>query len=647
MTELRDIEHVGSALPDLLATQREALVVLFPEVFTEGKIDFDKLRVALGDMVNDRPDRYSFSWAGKQDAIRLLQQPSRSTLTPDRGGSVDFDASENMYIAGENLETLKMLYKSYFGRVKMIYIDPPYNTGNDFVYPDSYADPLDMYLRVTGQKDTNGNLLTSNPETSGRYHSAWLSMMYPRLFFARQLLREDGVIFVSIDDHEAPNLRLLMNEIFGEENFVGQIAVQLNPRGRHLDRFLAKTHEYVMVYARDHTQQPLYELEKDERMLREYSKADTVGRYRELELRNRNPAFNRRTRPNLYYPIYVESVTGNAALEGDEIHSVEVYPKNSAGQDSCWTWGKDRFQEGRALIVGRQTDDGSWRIFRKDYLIRGDGQTATTLPKALWLDKELNNDYGKKAIQDLFDGETVFDFPKSPALIEKMLRIGTQKNDLVLDFFAGSGTTAAAVLGLNREDGGNRHFICVQLPEPTPTDSSARKLGLGTIAAIGLERLRRLVAKMKRDEQGKLLLDELSEPLGFKLFTMASSNFRPWQPVSDDTGSEAYIKQLELLADPLMEGWKPEDVIYEVLLREGYSLTSQIERVAEITTVSIWQVIDDVKGQYFFICLEDVVSLEMIRRLNLSRDDLFICRDRALDDTTTANLALQCRLKVI
>jgi adenine-specific DNA-methyltransferase len=327
LTELRDIEHVGSALPDLLATQREALVVLFPEVFTEGKIDFDKLRVALGDMVNDRPDRYSFSWAGKQDAIRLLQQPSRSTLTPDRGGSVDFDASENMYIAGENLETLKMLYKSYFGRVKMIYIDPPYNTGNDFVYPDSYADPLDMYLRVTGQKDTNGNLLTSNPETSGRYHSAWLSMMYPRLFFARQLLREDGVIFVSIDDHEAPNLRLLMNEIFGEENFVGQIAVQLNPRGRHLDRFLAKTHEYVMVYARDHTQQPLYELEKDERMLREYSKADTVGRYRELELRNRNPAFNRRTRPNLYYPIYVESVTGNAALEGDEIHSVEVYPK--------------------------------------------------------------------------------------------------------------------------------------------------------------------------------------------------------------------------------------------------------------------------------------------------------------------------------
>lgn len=653
MTELRDIERVDSALPDLLGpdlltTQQDALETLFPEVFTEGKIDFDKLRSALGDLVDKRPDRYSFSWAGKQDAIRLLQQPSRSTLKPDKEGSVDFDASENIYISGENLETLKLLYKAYFSQVKMIYIDPPYNTGNDFVYPDNYANPLDTYLRMTGQKDADGNLLTSNPETSGRYHSAWLSMMYPRLFFARHLLREDGVIFVSIDDHEAYNLRLLMNEIFGEENFIGQIAVQLNPRGRHLDRFLAKTHEYVMVYARDYTQHPLYELEKDERMLREYAKKDEGGRYRELELRNRNPAFNRRTRPNLYYAIYVDPTTGNASLERDETHSVEVYPKNSAGQDSCWTWGKEKFSKYPELIVGRQTDDGSWRVFRKDYLVRQDGQTATTLPKALWLDKEINNDYGKKAIQELFGGDTVFDFPKAPALIEKMLRIGTQKDDLVLDFFVGSGTTAAAVLELNQEDGGNRHFICVQLPEPTPVDSRARKLGLNTITDIGVERLRRLIAKMKQDGQGKLPLDnETLEPLGFKLFRMAPSNFRPWQPGSEEAGPEAYIKQLELLADPLMEGWTPENVIYELLLKEGHGLTSQIERVAEVTTATVWQIIDEVKGQYFLICLDDAISLETVRGLNLSRGDLFICRDSALDDTTAANLALQCRLKVI
>ncbi|MGB3203860.1 MAG: site-specific DNA-methyltransferase, partial [Crinalium sp.] len=220
------IEKVKKASADITAEQLEQLMALFPEVFTEGKIDFGKLRATLGDIVDDRPERYSFTWAGKLEAIQILQTPSRATLKPEKSESVDFDTTQNLFIEGDNLEVLKLLRKSYDKQVKLIYIDPPYNTGNDFIYPDNYTDPLDNYLQVTGQKDSEGNLQTSNPETSGRYHSAWLSMMYPRLFLARQLLREDGVIFVSIDDREVYNLRLLMNEVFGEENFVACICWQ-------------------------------------------------------------------------------------------------------------------------------------------------------------------------------------------------------------------------------------------------------------------------------------------------------------------------------------------------------------------------------------------------------------------------------------
>ncbi|MGA2491062.1 MAG: site-specific DNA-methyltransferase [Anaerolineales bacterium] len=244
-------QPVSKTTPVLINDQLAALRTLMPQAFTEDKIDPEKLRVSLGDIVDDRPERYSFSWAGKRDAIRLLQVPSRATLIPARDESLDFDTTQNIFIEGENLEVLKLLYKPYFGRVKMIYIDPPYNTGNDFVYPDNFADPLDTYLKLTGQKDSEGNLLTSNPETGGRYHSAWLSLMYPRLFLARQLLREDGVIFVSIDDHEVYNLRLLMNEIFGEENIIGEFVWQSKKGGGSDVSTAVVDHETIICFAKD------------------------------------------------------------------------------------------------------------------------------------------------------------------------------------------------------------------------------------------------------------------------------------------------------------------------------------------------------------------------------------------------------------
>jgi adenine-specific DNA-methyltransferase len=640
-------EKVASETPALHAEAIAELCRLFPSCVTEGKVDFDALRLVLGDEVDGRPERYSFSWAGKRDAIRLLQMPSRATLAPRRDESINFDTTEHLFIEGDNLEALKLLYKPYAGRVKMIYIDPPYNTGKDFIYPDNYADPLDAYLRLTGQKDENGNHLTSNPDTNGRKHSAWLSMMYPRLLRARQLLRDDGVIFVSIDDHEVHSLRMIMNEVFGEENFIAQIAVQLNPRGRHLDRFVARTHEYVMVFARDANEQPLYALEKDERMLKEYNKEDERGRYRELELRNRNPAFNSRTRPNLYYPIFVDPASSDVSLSRDEQFSVEVYPRNSTGGDSCWTWGTKKFERHQDLLIGRQTTGGGWRVFRKDHLIQADGKKAKTLPKALWLDKEIANDQGKKSIQELFDGATVFDFPKAPALVQKMIQLGTEEGDIVLDFFAGSGVTAHAVLAENQREGdGGRRFILVQLPEPIPEDSPARKFGCQTIADITKERTRRVIAKLQQERDECLPSNGNDQDLGFRVFKLAESNFRQWVGVEDD-GAEAYADQMDLFENPLRDDADEMSVIYEVAIKEGYGLNSHIERMENVPDNAVYRATDPDREQSFLICLDETLHASTRKALELSHDDLFVCRDKALDDTTAANLALQCRLKTL
>ncbi|MFM6132894.1 MAG: site-specific DNA-methyltransferase, partial [Sphaerospermopsis kisseleviana] len=338
----QDVEKVEITSGNINAEQIKQLKAIFPEVFTEGEIDFAKLQATLGKIIDDRPERYSFTWAGKREAIQVLQASSRGTLKPERSESVDFDSTQNLFIEGDNLEVLKLLRKSYAGQVKMIYIDPPYNTGNDFIYPDNYTDALDNYLELTGQKDSEGNLQTSNPETSGRYHSAWLSMMYPRLFLARQLLRDDGVIFVSIDDHEVHNLRLLMNEIFGEENFFCQVIIRANSRGQTYKQ-IAKTHEYLLIYTKN-IDTELFGLEKTGEQ-DDLNFQDNLGRFNIRELRNRNPQFGKHNRPNLFYPIYVNTETVDqdgfypVSLNQSTEYSVQVEPFNSVGNPSCWRWG--------------------------------------------------------------------------------------------------------------------------------------------------------------------------------------------------------------------------------------------------------------------------------------------------------------------
>jgi adenine-specific DNA-methyltransferase len=321
-------------------------------------------------------------------------------------------------------------------------------------------------------------------------HDKWLCMMMPRLKLLRELLADDGVIFVSIDDNEMYNLKMLMDEIFGEKNFISCIIVQLNPRGRTLDRFLAKTHEYVLLYAKDTDfDGSINLLDKEGKALKEYSKIDEIGLHRELELRNRNPVFNRENRANLFYPIFVDPNTNKVSLELSGQYSVEVYPRNLEKLDGCWTWGRDKVQNNYGLLIGRQTVNGNWRIFRKDYLNKEDGSVAVTKAKALWMEKEINNENGKEMNREIF-WETLFDFPKSVDLIKKCVKLGTDTDSIVLDSFAGSGTTAHAVLDLNKEDGGERKFILIECEDyaDTITSERVRRVINGVPTALGRSR---------------------------------------------------------------------------------------------------------------------------------------------------------------
>ena len=483
-------------------------------------VNFDLLRQMLSGDVLEGDEAYEFTWVGKKAAIVETNKSIRKTLRPCPKESVDWDSTENLYIEGDNLEVLKLLQQSYLEKIKMIYIDPPYNTGHDFVYPDSFVMDNDEYDEGTGYFDEEGNInfARENSAALGRYHSDWCSMMYSRLMLARNLLTKDGVIFISIDDNEVFNLKKICDEVFGASNYVVQLAVQLNPRGRNLDVFVAKTYESVLVYAKDYSQaSTISGVEKEGKMVEEYNKEDEVGKYRAIGLRNRNQAFNPQTRPNLYYPLYVNPKNRKVSTQRSEEFTDEVFPDAPDGTQTCWTWMRQKVEEENHLIIAEKSGD-EWRIFRKDYLLK-DGAVATTLVKSLWTDNTINNDWGKKAIKELF-GSNVMSFPKAPELIKKMIQIGTDQDAIIMDFFSGSATTAQAVMEVNAADGGHRKFIMVQLPEPCDEKSDAFKAGYKTIAELGKERVRRAGAKIK--ESQPLLADGMD--LGFRAFRIDESN---------------------------------------------------------------------------------------------------------------------------
>jgi len=431
---------------DIARQQKEKLRQLFPEVFTEDGIDFDRLKQTLGESIDTGKERYSMTWPGKSECFQLIQNPSIGTLKPVRDESVNFDSTENLFIEGDNLEVLKLLQKPYYGKIKMIYIDPPYNTGNDFIYPDDFKENLSTYLQYTGQVDAEGRKFSTNTDTEGRFHSKWLNMMYPRLFLAKNLLRDDGVIFISIDDNEVCNLRKICDEIFGEENFVAVLLKKSKIGGGSDTKYIIKEHEYIICYSKNISRLPEMFVKHDREYLKRYKEEDENGKY----------FWDTFARPGLKNPINYDIV----APDGSVINGDWIRSKNRFERD---------LEKGEIRFVKK--NGGDWSVqFKQRLNIEG------RKPRSL------SSDFGgtiegKNEIRELLKNERIFLYPKSSKLLKYLINIINDRDAFILDFFAGSATTAHAVLDLNKEDGGNRKFIMVQLPEKCDEKSEAYKAG--------------------------------------------------------------------------------------------------------------------------------------------------------------------------
>jgi len=558
---------------DIKKEKIENLKKLFPEVVSEGKIDFNQLKMTLGANVETDNERYVLSWAGKQEAFKALQTPTTATLAPAPKDSVNFDTTENIFIEGENLEVLKVLQKAYYGKIKMIYIDPPYNTGNDsFIYPDKFSETKDEYLKRIGEKDEKGyltkeGLFRKNSKENGQFHSNWLSMMYPRLFLARNLLRDDGVIFVSIDDNEVHNLRLLMNEIFGEENFVASIVWQKKYSASNDAKGIPAMHDYVIIYKKtDQFERNLFPRTEKQDSAYKYDDNDGKGFWRS---------------DNLLVKSFSESYV--FPIKNPTTQKEYLPPKGS-----CWRASKTTIEEWikeNRIFFGQ---DGKGAPQLKRYL---NEVQQGLVPNTWWDFKDAgHNDEANKELKSLFESKAPFDTPKPIRLIKRMIELATLKkeNNIILDFFAGSGTTAHAVLDLNKEDGGGRKFICVQMPEKCAEDSEAFKAGYKTIADICKERIRRVIKRLKEDiasetKQSRLNFSRHSErseesrlDLGFKAFKLKNSNFKIWR--SDVIGNtEDLEKQLKIFEKPVKPEAEKTNMLYEIMLKSGYGLNTKIE----------------------------------------------------------------------
>ena len=440
---------------DLVAEKKEQLKKLFPEAFEEDKLSFEELKKTLGEAVASNGERFGLQWSGKAECYQTIQTRSSATLKPNlaKENEQNFldSASENIFIEGDNLEVLKLLQESYFGKVKMIYIDPPYNTGKEFIYPDNHKDNLKTYLEYTGQLDENGKKFSTNTEQEGRFHSNWLSMMYPRLFLARNLLTEDGVIFISIDDNEQANLKKICDQIFGEDNFVANINIFSNPRGRQSSKHIAETHEYILVYAKNTFILRIEGEKLTEEQKKEYNKEDVKGFYREIGLRKRGAGARKEDSPSLFFPIFYDKNKNKIYLESKKT-LIKIEPRLENGNYGRWRWSKKKIIENINLLLVRQVKrDGvlEYDIFEKDYL----KEDTKRKIKSSWLEKEINYDRSSKEQREIFDRK-VIEYTKPVYVLSKAVKMASNKNEIVLDFFAGSCTTADAVMQLNAEDGG-------------------------------------------------------------------------------------------------------------------------------------------------------------------------------------------------
>lgn len=626
-----EVNETPSTTPNFRTELAAQLADLVPEAIADGKVDVEKLKELLESDAADTSERFGLFWPGKKRALRAAQEPTTATLRPDFENSKDWDTTKNVFIEGDNLEVLKILQKHYHAKIKLIYIDPPYNTGNDFVYPDNYKEGLDAYLEWTRQVNEEGKKLSTNADTEGRYHSNWLNMMYPRLKLARNLLTDEGVIFIAIDDHELDNLRKLANEVFGESNFLGLITRATGtPTGGGFDG-LTNAVDFMLVYRRSGAA-ALNGLEFGESDASIYNEVDERGRYLTRSLRRTGGEDRREDRPSMFY--------GAIAPDG-----TEVFPIGPSGYESRWICGKARFAEMEAegLVQWKQIDRGSgleWHPYQKFYL-----EGRAKRPSNLWTDVD-GNKKGTREIRALFEGEKVFDSPKPTALIERVIQIGSNKDSIVLDFFAGSGTTAHAVMKQNRMDGGNRSFIQVQLPEPTPSDSMARRNGFDSIASISRRRIELAAAELGAASSTGLAIDEHGQDLGYRSYRLIDTNFSKWEVSSDIDRTELEQHLFDLRESSSSDDASADDLLTEILLKQGYSLTEQIAPV-KVDGLDLRSVGDGIVLAYLNEHVKP--TLEQLRAV-VDEDParLIVLEDTFQgDDQLKTNLAQLCKSKGI
>jgi adenine-specific DNA-methyltransferase len=595
--------HSKNPQQDLLKTLKQN----FPEIFSEGKVNCDALKQTLGEEVEIDDEQYGLNWAGKSNCFREIQETTTKTLNPSKEESVDFENTENLFIEGDNLEALKILQRSYYGKVKMIYIDPPYNTGNDFIYNDNFKKKRGDYLHEAGALDESGNLrkdgLQKNTKDRGHYHSDWLNMMYPRLFLAKNLLKQDGVIFVSIDDNEVGNLICLLNEIFGEENKQGVISW----RRRHNQpndrtRIIQKVSENILVYSKDRQalkeKGSFYGVPLSEKRKSEYSNPDN------------DPRGDWSSKP------WKAGSNQSGSNYSITTPTGKVY-------DEEWLGSEDTFnqllEEGKIYFPNR----GSGFPRKKYYLnkIEAFGQSPTNF----WNHKDFgSNQEATAEMVNLFGEEILFDNPKPLKLVKRISSISTADSDIILDFFAGSATTAHAIMDLNAEDGGNRKYILVQLPEFTEESSEAYKAGYKNIADIAKERIRRAAKKIQEDKKEELEKREKPLDKGFKVFKLKPSNFKIWQ---GNVKKEDVLKQMELFVDNIKEGSTQENILYELILKSGLDINVPIEKkqAADKEYFSL-------KEGTLIICLEKEYTTELMEQIKAEKSQKVILLDTSFNN---------------
>jgi len=606
-----NIKRIGDLFPNCL-TER-----LNEEGKPEMAIDFDQLRQELSKgIVEGAEERYQFTWPDKRNAIRLANAPTTDTLRPCREESVDFDNTQNLYIEGDNLQVLKLLRENYLGKVKMIYIDPPYNTGNDFVYNDDFSQTTGEYMHNSGQEDEEGNRLVANTESNGRFHTDWLNMIYPRLKVAKDLLSEDGVIFISIDDNEQKNLKNICDEVFGEVNFLGHLTIIIKPEGRRYGAF-AKCHEFCLVYSKDSNFAITNEISVEGASYQYY---DEDGGFNLKGLRNRNvKSFNSSNRPNLRYPFFanIQQPDKNGLFPVTTIENKELIKIEASvidGLKSVWRWGKETAELKKDQLVAYKGPDGNYRIFQKE-------RKLTQTAKTLWNETKFISNKGTKEVADIL-GKSIFDFPKSVAFVKQIIQIGTEEDSLILDFFSGSATTAHAVMQLNAEDGGKRKFVMVQLPEATNEESEAYKAGYKNICEIGKERIRRAGKKIKEDSP--LTTQDLDT--GFRVLKLDSSNMQ------DVYYTPSEFNEQKLFDDNIKPDRTEEDLLFQTMIELGIELSAKIEK-RSIAGKTVWSVSDG----YLMACFDEDVNETTITEIARQQPYYFVMRDSSLANDQVAD----------